>query len=194
MTQFTFLQLLDETLSRYEQINESSSSINVSTDSCVEILILEKDNFFPKCDTLSIGTQWKLIRASYCHIVLDQPLFFIHTFWIFLETFIVFIGWEKQYKRWISKRVLHRNKACQIFWKTITSYPPPLICTYTCAYQGVRNIHFSGNFVCFVFLKHPFWDSPFCLINEKLVEPRKIKMDVSTSKIKEINLKNANAK
>ena len=28
MTQFTFLQLLDETLSRYKQIDESSSSVN----------------------------------------------------------------------------------------------------------------------------------------------------------------------
>ena len=155
MTQFTFLQLLDETLSRYEQINESSSSINVSTDSCVEILILEKDNFFPKCDTLSIGTQWKLVRVSYCHIVLDQPLFFIHTFWIFLETFIVFIGWEKQYKRFIKKGgwwkpmnnllVIRKKGESQngcftktkhkIFWKTIISYP--LICTYTCAYPRV---------------------------------------------------------
>ena len=107
-----------------------------------------------------------------------------------VEAYEQFVGNKE--KGWISKRVLHKNKACQIFWKTITSYP--LICTYTCAYQGVRNVHFSGNLVCFVFLKHPFWDSPFCLMNEKLVEPRKIKMDVSTSKIKEINLKNANAK
>ena len=56
-TQFRFLQVLDETLSRYEQINESSSSANVSADSCVETLIPENDDFFPKCDTLSIGTQ-----------------------------------------------------------------------------------------------------------------------------------------
>ena len=54
MTQFTFLQLLDETLSRYEQINESSSSVKVS---CVETLIPENDDFLPKCDTLSTGTQ-----------------------------------------------------------------------------------------------------------------------------------------
>ena len=57
MTQFTFLQLLDETLSIYEQIDESSSSVNVSTDSCVETLIPENDDSLPKCDTLSIGTQ-----------------------------------------------------------------------------------------------------------------------------------------
>ena len=31
-------------------------------------------------------------------------------------------------------------------------------------YQGVRNDHFSKNLTCFVFLKHPFWDLPFCLI------------------------------
>ena len=57
MMQFTFFQLLDEALSRCEQINESSSSINVSTDSCMETLIPENDDFFPKCNTLTIRTQ-----------------------------------------------------------------------------------------------------------------------------------------
>ena len=32
-----------------------------------------------------------------------------------------------------------------------------------CAYQGVINDRFSENFACFVFLKHPFWDSPYLL-------------------------------
>ena len=36
----------------------------------------------------------------------------------------------------------------------------------TCAYQGVRNVCFSDNLACFVFLKHSFWDSPFCLITD----------------------------
>ena len=36
MTQFTVLQLLHDTLTKYEQINESSSGINISTDSCAE--------------------------------------------------------------------------------------------------------------------------------------------------------------
>ena len=27
---------------------------------------------------------------------------------------------------------------------------------FTCAYQGVRNVHFSENLACFVFLKHRF--------------------------------------
>ena len=34
-----------------------------------------------------------------------------------------------------------------------------------CACEGLRNVRFLGNLACFVFLKHPFWDSPFCLIS-----------------------------
>ena len=41
------------------------------------------------------------------------------------------------------------------------------MCARTCAYQGVRIVHFSENLACFVFLKHPFWDSPFCLITDE---------------------------
>ena len=37
----------------------------------------------------------------------------------------------------------------------------------TCAYQGVRNVCFLDNLACFVFLKHPFWDSLFCFIKDK---------------------------
>ena len=48
--------------------------------------------------------------------------------------------------------------------KTNISYP--LICTRTCAYQGVRNDRFF-DVTCFVFLKHPLWDSPFCLITDE---------------------------
>ena len=40
--------------------------------------------------------------------------------------------------------------------------------TRTWAYQGVKNVCFSENFGCFVFLKHSFWDSPFCLITDDL--------------------------
>ena len=42
----------------------------------------------------------------------------------------------------ISKRVF-QEKASQIFRKTRISYL--LICIRTCAYQGVRNVHFSRN-------------------------------------------------
>ena len=70
-------------------------------------------------------------------------------------------------KERISKRVFQENKARQIFRKTNISYS--LIRTRTCAYQGVRNVCFSENLTCFVFLKHPFWDSPFCLITDELL-------------------------
>ena len=38
----------------------------------------------------------------------------------------------------------------------------------TCAYQLVRNVHFSENLACFVFLKHPFRDWIFCLITDEM--------------------------
>ena len=60
----------------------------------------------------------------------------------------------------ISKRVFQENEARQIFRKTDIPYPM----IRTCAYQGVRNFHFSENLTCFVFLKHLFWDSPFGLL------------------------------
>ena len=61
----------------------------------------------------------------------------------------------------ISKRVFQENKARQIFRKTNISCL--LIRTRTCVYQEVRNVRFSENLACLVFLKHPFWDSPFWL-------------------------------
>ena len=42
----------------------------------------------------------------------------------------------------------------------------PLIHSHTCAYKGVKNVRSSKNLACFVFLKYPFWDSPFCLITD----------------------------
>ena len=43
---------------------------------------------------------------------------------------------------------------------------PPDTHTYVRAYQGVRNVGFSENLACFVFLKHPFWDfRPFALLS-----------------------------
>ena len=59
-----------------------------------------------------------------------------------------------------------RKKARQIFGKTNISYLAKR--TRTCAYQGVRNVRFSENFACFYFLKHSFWDSPFCHFLEEI--------------------------
>ena len=39
---------------------------------------------------------------------------------------------------------------------------------HTWAYQGVRNFRFSENLAYFVLLKHPFWDSPFCLTTDAI--------------------------
>ena len=51
-----FLQLLHDTLLRYELINESSSRVNISTDNYMETIIaINDDGLFPKCDTLSMG-------------------------------------------------------------------------------------------------------------------------------------------
>ena len=64
----------------------------------------------------------------------------------------------------ISKRVFQENKAYkarQIFWKTNISNP--LIPTRTCGYRGVGNVIFSKSLTSFLFLKHPFWDSPFAV-------------------------------
>ena len=52
-----------------------------------------------------------------------------------------------------NKRVLLENKARQIFRKTNNSYP--LIRTLACTYQGIRNVRFSENLMCFVFLVTP---------------------------------------
>ena len=46
-----------------------------------------------------------------------------------------------------------KDKACQIFGKTNISYL--LICTRTCAYQGVRNVRFLEKFVVLCFLETP---------------------------------------
>ena len=37
-----------------------------------------------------------------------------------------------------------------------------------CAYHEVRNVCVSEILACFAFLKHPFWDSPFCLITDEI--------------------------
>ena len=66
----------------------------------------------------------------------------------------------------ISKRLFQENKARQILRKTNISYH--LIRTRTCTYQEVKNVRFSEILACFVFLKHPFWDSHFCLITDDI--------------------------
>ena len=47
------------------------------------------------------------------------------------------------------------------FSKKRTSFTPWYTHVRTSAYHGVKNVCFSENLECFLFLKHPFWDSPF---------------------------------
>ena len=94
--------------------------------------------------------------------VMNKIMLFLYLFPYSQETFIC--SWKPKGR--ISKRVFQENKARQIFWKTNISYP--LTRTRTCAYQGVRNVRFSENLACFVFLKHSFGDSLFCLIADDL--------------------------
>ena len=52
----------------------------------------------------------------------------------------------------ISKWVLQENKARQIFKKKKKNISYPLIGIRAFEYQGVRNVCFSENLACFVFL------------------------------------------
>ena len=55
-----------------------------------------------------------------------------------------------------------------VFWLIKFYFLNSSVIRQTWAYQGVRNVRFWKNLACFVFLKHPFWDSPFCLITDEL--------------------------
>ena len=81
--------------------------------------------------------------------------FFLLLSWELYQIFEIvtyFVG--NKVKGRISERVFQENKARQVFWKTNIFYP--LIRKRTCVYQRVKNVRFSENLTCFVFLKHPF--------------------------------------
>ena len=68
------------------------------------------------------------------------------------------------FKTWIQwVGVIHLVRT-QLFRKTNISYP--LICTRTCAYQGVRNVSFSGNFA-YVPKNHPSSSHWYWLVQVK---------------------------
>ena len=74
----------------------------------------------------------------------------------------------------ILKRLFQENKARQIFRKINISYP--LIRTCTCTYQGVRNDHFAENLTHILFLKHPFWNSLFCLVTDEIIYGKSLRV------------------
>ena len=59
-----------------------------------------------------------------------------------------------------------KTKHAKFSERTNISYP--LIRARMCAYQGPKNVRFSEHLAYSVFLKHTFWDSPFCLTTHSL--------------------------
>ena len=108
----------------------------------------------------------------YAYLLLDETnnLMQLATYQVFHIPMVLTYFVSNKPKGRISKPVFQENKAHQIFRKKKTFLTPwyadVRIRRRTCAYQGVRNVCFSENSVSFVFLKHLFWDSLFCLITD----------------------------
>ena len=62
--------------------------------------------------------------------------------------------------------IVSRKQSMSNFPKNKKFLPPWYAHLRTCVYQEVKNVRFSENLTCFVFLKHPFWDSPLYFITE----------------------------
>ena len=74
---------------------------------------------------------------------------------------------EKNVPRWYSNSNTTFNKILLALNFPKNEHFLPSDTHSTCAYQGV-NVCFSENLPFFVFLKHPFWDSPFWLITDDI--------------------------
>ena len=77
-----------------------------------------------------------------------------------MKVMCIFVG--NKAKRWVSKWVFKKTKHAKF------SEKQTFLTHWHGLHIGVRNVLFSEN-LCFVFLKHPFWDSPFCLITDVFV-------------------------
>ena len=72
-------------------------------------------------------------------------------------------------KFWLSfvlPQLLYRSFSSFEWSRWTFSVRPNCSCIIVCVSWG-KNVCFSENLTRFVFLKHPFWDSPFCLITDK---------------------------
>ena len=91
----------------------------------------------------------------------------------FLEEFFVLINWNELLdievivsnnpKGRISKRCFKKTKHVKFSEKRTFLIP---WYAHVRNIWIVRNVCFSEYLACFVFLKHPFWDSLFCLITD----------------------------
>ena len=88
---------------------------------------------------------------------------FLKNFWETSTTAFIFINLQGIISSAIRQKWESLN-GC--FKKTKHAQFPEKRIFRTCAYQGGRNVRFSENLACFVFLKHSFWDSPVCLITD----------------------------
>ena len=104
------------------------------------------------CQPLTIITKRSILNVA---AALDPPLLTIHC--LCKSNQPLFVG--NNVKERISRRVFQENKTHQVFAKTNIFYPPP-------SPIRTRNARFSEHLMCFVFLKHPFRDLPFCLMTD----------------------------
>ena len=129
-------------------------------------------------DLLCKTIDWFLNDRDFCHErvkwdILQAKIWLSSRFLQCLKAIVLmlqdatwkFVGNEA--KGQISKRVLQENKPRQIFRKTNISYLLIRTRTYLCV-SGRREGSFYGNLASFFFLKHSFWDFPFCLFNNEL--------------------------
>ena len=73
------------------------------------------------------------------------------------------------FSMWKNNAMLWKPSDSDFRTSSVPTFKVRLPYSRMCSYQGVKNVHFSENLACFVFLKPPFWDSPFCLITNVLL-------------------------
>ena len=67
------------------------------------------------------------------------------------------------------KGCFKKTKHAKFSEKKTKIFSTPVMHTYVCVSGGTKYLRFfSENLLCFVFLKHLIWYSPFCLITDKM--------------------------
>ena len=116
-------------------------------------------------------------KSNFDIILLSISLIRLKGFWLFncIEIVSVIIGNYIDNLSGIRQKVEFQSgcfkKAKHAKISEKQTFLTPLIRTRTCANQEVGNVCLSKILACFTFLKHPFWDSPFCLITDELTCP-----------------------
>ena len=130
---------------------------------------------------------WTSFFTPHCSILMQKQSVLIRIIKSNMErkliNFIEFVG---------NKAKVESQNGCfketkHVKFSEKTNISKPLIRTRTCACQGVRNIRFSENLTCFVFLKQAFWNSPFCLITDDLFKDPSYSVKLKFLKIIVVN-------